>query len=145
MEREKLLKLAEECGISPGLDSADSDDIVKLVNAVEAQVIRDFGDALMRYQAPVESAMNLLDMMHRCSGAVVAWRDRHKLKKGDELEVGQLLDLATSTMEIIGWYTEPAPALDTRPLTNEERAVLEEFTAARRADLEAEGNQGLKP
>ncbi len=135
MDKGKIKELYNECGGSDGVPPV----LYKFAEAIEAQVLRDFGDALMRWQAPAEKALNMVGTMQRVTSAAIAWRDKHKLKEGDMLEGADVLELAVSIMKLIGWYeaprSDPPVALD---------EALNEFHEARREQFDAEGNQGLK-
>lgn len=115
-----------------------------LANAIETNVIERLVAGLSVFESAAGAALTSLDRVMRVHATVVAWRDLHKLKKGDDLEVKHLLELAKSTMEIIGWYEPPKMALVGSPAHDEmTRKALADFEAERQRQLEADPPAGL--
>lgn len=137
MNREKALQLYIECG-GESTSRFQEDRLVRYAEAVEAQVLRDFGDALTRWQAPTEKALDVVNTMSRVTSAVVAWRDKHQLKQGDMLEGADVLELAVSVVKLVGWYEPP------KPIEADAKEVIREFIEERKQQMESEGNKGLK-
>lgn len=65
-------------------------------------------DALRLAQAIEAATIDHIHAGARVHALVAAWRDRYRLKKGDDMTVSQLVQLVTGIMELVGWYEEPA-------------------------------------
>jgi hypothetical protein len=115
-----------------------------LANAIETNVIERLVAGLSVFEGAAGAALTSLDRVMRVHAAVVAWRDVHKLKKGDELEIRQLLDLAKGLMELVGWYEPPKVALVGSPEHDEmTRRAIADFEEERKRQLDAEPPTGL--
>lgn len=85
------------------IEPADADDAVRVAQAVEALTIEHIHAGA------------------RVHAFVAAWRDRHRFKKGDDIQVSHLVSLVAGIMELVGWYEPPTIHVVNDPQPEPER------------------------
>ncbi len=74
------------------------------VQAIEVQMKDDFDKAALALRSSHEGASHALDIMMRTYGAVVAWRDKYKVRQRTEIQAFTIVELVNTTMAAVGWY-----------------------------------------
>lgn len=89
--------------------------VKSFVQAIEVQMKEDFDKAALALRTSHEGATKALDIMMRTYGAAVAWRDKYKIAKGQQVFALILVELCNNVMEAVGWH--PTGLWDEEPGT----------------------------
>lgn len=118
MKQEQIERIWNDTRMSPMVFGELTDEsrlkVRAFVAAIETQLKDDFDKAQLALRTSHEGASHALDIMMRTYGAVVAWRDKYKVRKKTEIMAFTIVELVNTAMQAVGWYPpetlpEPAP------------------------------------
>lgn len=119
MKQEQIERIWNDLRMSTGafgdLNPESQFKVRSFVQAIEVQMKDDFDKARLALQTSHEGATKVLDIMMRTYGAAVAWRDKYKIAKGQEVFALMLVELCNNVMESVGWH--PTGKFDEEPGT----------------------------
>lgn len=117
MKQEQIERIWNDVRMSPMMFGELTDEsrfkVRAFVAAIESQLKDDFDKAALALRTSHEGASHALDIMMRTYGAVVAWRDKYKVRQKTEIMAFTIVELVNTAMQAVGWYppeTLPDPA-----------------------------------